>query len=162
MQQPRSAPKVLPPNQDALLAEHHTVAAASFSGGVSSDGDAKGADTAAGSLGQPSDDRAGIIGGIDAALSAADQPQVTAQQLGRDTVRAREAAGAAQSAQMADGSSAAEEEDQVQASGPFEPEAIVNAIAAEDPKPRAQVDACTRVTSSSWPCVRAFTVLHWR
>ena len=124
------------PSQDSVVAEHRTAVATSYSGRANSSGD-EGADTARDSTGQQSTYDAASASG-DAAITAAAESRGIAQQSGPDMVPAWEATVAAQAAQPAAGPSAASEE-QEQVIGPFEPEAIVSALAGEDPKPQAQV-----------------------
>lgn len=136
--------------QDGVLAEHRTAVTASFSGGASSNWDAAGDATASETAEQPPVDGAASSSG-DAADPAAAEPQGIAQQSDGATAPGRKAPDAGQPAQSA-GAAAAEEE-QVQDIGPFEPEAIVGALAGEDSEHQAQVSLVHQGSSASQPCM---------
>ena len=135
--------------QDGVLAEHRTAVTASFSGGGSSDWDATSDDTASEPTEQPPVDGSASSSRDAADPAAAAEPQGIAQQSGGATAPGRRAPDAGQPAQSA-GAAAAEEE-QAQDIGPFEPEAIVSALSADDSNPQAQVTLLYQDSSTSCP-----------
>ena len=141
--------------QDGVLAEHRTAVTASFSGGSKRDA---ADETVSDSAEQTPVDKAALATGDAAATSAEAESRQSTQQSGGDTTSGWKAADARQPAQSAGASAAAEAQDQEQDIGPFEPEAVVSVLAAEDSNPPAQVPLMHQ--DSSTRCIFTHSVHH--